>query len=229
MCGRVCVDLVEEQFQGAGDVGLRSPAIRLPGPAGPHGGRGSHRGMCLTGPTCKALDRCQHLAPKPTSVVTRLASLGVYVRAQGKRSDVRTDHWHTACVTTRLYRFMTTRSIMEVRGYNGQVEFDGNSLTITRKGLGRITVGKGQIRIPISSVTAVRWKPAGPLVNGYIHFTMMGSNDRRSTFSNQTKNVGHDENSVIFLRSQMPDFEKLRTAVEASITQNAQPQARPHA
>jgi hypothetical protein len=117
---------------------------------------------------------------------------------------------------------------MEVKGYNGQVIFDGNSLTITRKGLGRITVGKGQIRIPISSVTAVRWKPAGPLVNGYIHFTMMGSNDRRSTFGRQTMNVGHDENSVIFLRSQMPDFEKLRTAVETAIAQNAKPQGRQH-
>jgi Short C-terminal domain len=41
-------------------------------------------------------------------------------------------------------------------------------------------------------------------------------------------NVGHDENSVIFLRSQMPDFEKLRTAVETAIAQNAKPQGRQH-
>jgi len=118
---------------------------------------------------------------------------------------------------------------MEVKGYNGQVIFDGNSLTITRKGLGRITMGKGHIRIPISSVTAVRWKPAGPLVNGYIHFAMMGNNDRRSKFGNQTMNLGHEESSVIFLRSQMPDFEKLRAAVETAIAQNAQPQARQQA
>lgn len=116
---------------------------------------------------------------------------------------------------------------MEVKGYNGQVMFDGNSITITRKGgLGRLTVGKGQIRIPVSSVTAVRWKPAGPMVNGFIHFTMMGNNDKRSAFGRQTTNMVHDESSVIFRRSQMPEFEKLRAAVEATIEQNAHPQGR---
>jgi hypothetical protein len=111
---------------------------------------------------------------------------------------------------------------LEVKGYSGTVTFDGESITITRTGLGRVTIGKGQIRIPISHVAAVRWKPAGPLVNGYIHFSMPGSIDKRSRFGRQTHDVGHDENSVIFHLRQMPEFEKLRAAVEAAIRRGSQ-------
>jgi hypothetical protein len=112
---------------------------------------------------------------------------------------------------------------LEVKSHNGTVVFDGQSITITRSGLGRMTVGKGQIRIPISSVTAVKWKPAGPVVNGYIHFSMLGSTDRRSRFGRQTTDVVHDENSVIFHLRQRRAFEELRAAVEAAIQRGAQP------
>jgi len=111
---------------------------------------------------------------------------------------------------------------LEVKGYSGTVVFDGQSITITRKGLGRVTIGKGQIRIPISSATAVGWKPAGPVVNGYIHFSMLGGTDKRPKFGRQTKDIGHDENSVIFYRRQMKEFEQLREAVEASIQRGTQ-------
>lgn len=114
---------------------------------------------------------------------------------------------------------------MEVKGYNGTVTFDGQSITITRTGLGRMTVGKGQIRIPVGSVTAVKWKPAGPVVNGYIHFSMLGNTDRRSRFGRQTTDVNRDENSVIFHRRQMREFENLRAAIEAAMQRGAQPQA----
>jgi Domain of unknown function (DUF4429)/Short C-terminal domain len=113
---------------------------------------------------------------------------------------------------------------MEVKGYNGTVEFDGQSITINRTGLGRLTVGKGQIRIPVSSVTAVKWKPAGPVVNGYIHFSMLGNTDRRSRFGRQTTDVSHDENTVIFHLRQRRAFEELRAAVEAAIQRSSQPQ-----
>jgi hypothetical protein len=49
---------------------------------------------------------------------------------------------------------------VEVKGYTGTVVFDGQSLTIVRSGVGVVTQGgRGQIRIPLSSVTAVVWKP----------------------------------------------------------------------
>ena len=109
---------------------------------------------------------------------------------------------------------------MEVKGYTGQVVFDGQSITIIKTGVGRVTSGGGQIRIPISSVTAVMWKPASPVVNGYIHFSMPGAADRRSR--NRAANIRLSPNTVSFLRSQMQDFEALRNAIEEAIQRGPQ-------
>lgn len=108
----------------------------------------------------------------------------------------------------------------EVRaeGYGGQVDFDGTFVTISRRGfLARATTGKGEKRIPIGAITAVQWKPAGPLVNGFIQFTMAGATEVRSRAGRQTHRAGHDENSVLFTRKQMPAFDALRTEIEAAI------------
>ena len=60
---------------------------------------------------------------------------------------------------------------MEVKGHNGTVSCDGVWVTISRRGtLARLTVGKGVKRIPVASIQAVQWKPAGVMVNGYIEF-----------------------------------------------------------
>ena len=73
-------------------------------------------------------------------------------------------------------------------GVNGQVSFDGQWVTITRNGfLARTTVGKGVKKIPIGAISAVQWKPPGPLVNGFIQFTVPGGNERRSQFGRHTK------------------------------------------
>lgn len=107
---------------------------------------------------------------------------------------------------------------MEARGHTGTVGFDGSMLTISRSGaLGRLSVGKGEKRIPVRSITAVQWKPAGPLVNGYIQFSMGGGNEVRAQFGRQTKGAARDENSVVFTRKQQADFEPLRAAVEQAI------------
>lgn len=104
------------------------------------------------------------------------------------------------------------------KGHNGQVSFDGRMVTISRKGLlGRASVGKGEKRIPLTSITAVQWKPAGPVMNGYIQFSLPGGNEGRARFGSQTKDAGHDENSVIFTRRQMASFQRLRTAVEDAL------------
>ena len=53
------------------------------------------------------------------------------------------------------------------KGQGGELHFDGRVVTIARKGfLARATVGKGEKRIPVQSIAAVQWKPAGALVNG---------------------------------------------------------------
>jgi hypothetical protein len=107
---------------------------------------------------------------------------------------------------------------VEANGTGGQIEFDGQYVTITRKGfLARSMVGKGEKRLHIAQISGVQWKPAGAFVNGFIQFTVPGGNERRSSFGSQTQQAAQDENSVVFTKKQQPDFEKLRAALDAAI------------
>jgi Domain of unknown function (DUF4429)/Short C-terminal domain len=113
---------------------------------------------------------------------------------------------------------------MEVKGHNGTVRLDDDYVTILRKGfLARASIGKGEKRIAISHITAVQFKAAGPLVNGFIQFTIGGGNEARSRSGRQTTQAGKDENSVIFTRSQARAFEGLRDAIEEAIAARHRP------
>lgn len=113
---------------------------------------------------------------------------------------------------------------MEVKGHTGTVVWDGDFITIKRTGFNaRMTVGKGEKRIPVASITAVQWKPAGAMVNGYIQFSMGGGNESRAQFGSQTTNAVKDENSVVFTKKQMPDFAELRSALEEAIAHSGRP------
>ncbi|MFH9574239.1 DUF4429 domain-containing protein [Streptomyces sp. NPDC017454] len=116
--------------------------------------------------------------------------------------------------------------MIEVKGHNGQISFDGQYVTITRRGfLARTSVGKGEKRIHISQISSVQWKPAGPFANGFIAFSAAGGNERRSKFGSQTTSAIHDENSVLFTTRQKTAFEDLRKAVEAAIAAHHTPAA----
>lgn len=108
--------------------------------------------------------------------------------------------------------------MIEAKGHTGSILFDGNFITIQRKGvLAKMTVGKGEKRIPIKSVSAVQWKPAGIMVNGYIEFSLSGGNESRSKFGSATNNAVQNENAVLFTRKQMPSFEGFKAEVEQAI------------
>lgn len=108
-----------------------------------------------------------------------------------------------------------------LKGYNGSVSFDGQFVTITRKGgLARMSIGKGEKRIPLPSITAVQWKPPGPMVNGYIQFTVPGGNEKRARFGRQTADAARDENSVIVTRKRRKEFLALREAVELALAKH---------
>lgn len=116
--------------------------------------------------------------------------------------------------------------MIEVKGHNGQITFDGQYVTITRRGfLARTSVGKGEKRIHISQISSVQWKPAGPFVNGFIQFATAGGNERRSKFGSQTSSAIHDENSVIFTTKHRAAFEELRKHIEAAIAAHHTPAA----
>lgn len=107
---------------------------------------------------------------------------------------------------------------METKGHNGQIHFDGQWVTISRRGfLGRSTVGKGDKRIHLGSIAAVNWKPAGPITNGFIQFAVTGSMPQRSTFGNRTSRNARDENTVLFTWQQRQQFEALRAQIENAI------------
>lgn len=117
---------------------------------------------------------------------------------------------------------------MEAHGHNGQVYFDGQFVTIARRGfLARSTVGKGEKRLPLHTITAVQWKPATRLVNGFIQFTVPGGVEVRSRVGRQTIDAGHDENSVVFTHKQMPAFVQLRAEIEAALARTHGPVAVP--
>src|SRR3712207_6361491 len=119
---------------------------------------------------------------------------------------------------------MTNPASFMAKGHNGTVTFDGDIVTIERTGfLARTSVGKGTKRIPVSSITAVQWKPAGGMVNGFISFTVGGGNEARSRFGSQTLDASRDENSVVITKKQMPNFEQLRTAVQHALAQRHRP------
>lgn len=86
-----------------------------------------------------------------------------------------------------------------------------------------MTIGKGEKRIPVRSISAIQIKPAGAMMNGFISFGVGGGNEKQSRFGSQTMDATKDENSVVFTKKQQGDFEVLRDAVEAAITQGSAP------
>ena len=112
---------------------------------------------------------------------------------------------------------------MKVEGYTGTVYFDGATVRIERKkALARLSAGKGEKVIPVAAITSVQLKPAGPLVNGYIQFTVPGGIEGRGGFGTQTLDAVADENSIIFRRKSQKDFEVLRDAVQAAVVAHHQ-------
>jgi Domain of unknown function (DUF4429) len=118
--------------------------------------------------------------------------------------------------------------MITAKGHTGTVEFDGTYITIVRKGfLARASVGKGEKRIPLASLTAVQWKPAGAMVNGYIEFSLGGGNETKSRFGKATTDAAHNENAVVFTKSQMPAFAHLRSAIEQAQAEHWQQSQHP--
>lgn len=107
---------------------------------------------------------------------------------------------------------------IQANGINGQVTFDGQFVTLSRKGvMARMTIGKSEKRIPVSSINAVQWKPPSRLVRGFIQFTVSSGKEPRSRFGKQTVDASKDENSVVVGWTQIEEFTALRDTVEAAI------------
>lgn len=110
--------------------------------------------------------------------------------------------------------------MITAKGHNGTVTFDGVFVTINRTGLNaRMSVGKGEKRIPISQVTATQWKEPGLMVNGYLSFTLPGGHEAQSRAGSATFDATRDENAVIVTRGQRKDFHALRAEIDQAIVE----------
>lgn len=116
--------------------------------------------------------------------------------------------------------------MISAKGVNGTVHFDGQFVTIERTGfLARLTVGKGQKRIPLRSIASIQWKPPGLAVNGYIEFSVAGGNESRSRFGTATFDATKNENAVVVMLQQVPAFDVLRAAIDGALAGNFPPRA----
>lgn len=106
---------------------------------------------------------------------------------------------------------------LTAKGQNGTVTFDGQIVTITRKGfLAATTQGRGEKRIPIQSISAIQLKTAG-LGQGFISFTIAGAAEKQSRMGRQSRDAFADENSVVFLRKSNQAMTEIRDAIEAAV------------
>ena len=103
------------------------------------------------------------------------------------------------------------------KGGNGQIFFDGKQVKIIRDGFaGRMTVGKGAKSIPLSSITAVRFRGASFGVKGFVQFSIMGDVSIRGNVS--STHLEKDENTIMLhSASQSLEVKKVVDAIELAI------------
>lgn len=100
---------------------------------------------------------------------------------------------------------------MYAKGHNGQIDFDGQTVTITRKGLiAAGTVGGGTTRIPLGSITAVDYKKWSIFAWGHLRVVVQGGGMRR-------RKAIKDEQTVTFNRHHQGAFEAVRDAIDAAL------------
>jgi hypothetical protein len=108
--------------------------------------------------------------------------------------------------------------MVEAKGRNGHMSFDGDFVTIRRAHFfGRMVDEEGK-RVPIATITEVQFKPAGGFLNnGFISLTLAGVVGTGATFGNRPVDPSKDPNAVLFSAKQQPQFQELRTEIETAI------------
>lgn len=115
---------------------------------------------------------------------------------------------------------------MEAKASGVTVKFDGQLVTISRKGLKEKLLhgGNSEIKIRLASISSVLYKDATLFSDGYIHF-VTGTSRRRGALEGGILDGGlaalaapkSDENRVTFDASQKKQFAKLKAKVEAAL------------
>src|SRR3989344_8769340 len=101
---------------------------------------------------------------------------------------------------------------MEAQGINGKLILGKGFIEIVRKGMmSFLTQGiKGNKKIAIKQISAIQFKPAGLMTNGYIQFSFIGGKEAKGGIFQGTM----DENTIMFRKKNQPDFEKIKEEIE---------------
>ncbi|WPM94276.1 hypothetical protein VB1_CDS0027 [Arthrobacter phage Marchesin] len=95
-----------------------------------------------------------------------------------------------------------------VKGFNGTISFDGQTVTIDRKGAGRT-------RLPLASIKSVEFKKGGLLV-GYVKFHTGADIDNRKA-RNKAQALLQDPHALTLQWTSNKDMEALVEEVEAAL------------
>lgn len=107
---------------------------------------------------------------------------------------------------------------ISAQGRNGQVTFDGKTVTITREGFAaRLMHGRSEKAIMLRQITAVQFKQATPMLLGYIQFSVPGEISKNAIRGSGKNAAAKDENAVIFTNNVGDDFATLRTAIQSAL------------
>lgn len=101
---------------------------------------------------------------------------------------------------------------MRIKSANSEIEAGAEWVAIRHTGLvGAINHGlSGEKRIPYSSIAAVQFKKPGAILAGFLQLTVKGGVEAKGGVRGATK----DENTVMFRRNQLREYEQLRALIE---------------
>ena len=101
------------------------------------------------------------------------------------------------------------------------VVLDGEFIRVIRKGfLNMMNHGlDGEKALHISSISAVQFKDAGSMTNGYIQFTLLGGKESKGGLFAATS----DENTIMFTKNDRDKALQIRDYAESMIVQRNQP------
>lgn len=101
-------------------------------------------------------------------------------------------------------------------GKTGDIIFDGKAVTIIRNcRVGGWHKGRGLKTVPISASAAIEWRSASWWANGFIRLTPPADVGLR--VETGIRAAARDVNAVVFTKKQAPEFEVVKTAIEAAI------------
>lgn len=96
-------------------------------------------------------------------------------------------------------------------GVNGQITLSFSKIDITRKGFKAFLAHgfDGTKTIFLRKLSALQFKEAGKMTDGYIQFIFPGSTEDKGGLHSASK----DENTVMFNKEQQAQFEELRDII----------------